>query len=232
MRKRDTNTSSTHNVLRLEEDDTTVQHIRFSGLKSVAEKALDESIKTLGFEKLRQCYPELSKYKSGKQAIDIARAQIINFWKNTTVREFQQIFKEYDLENKLNQLDDLIEEAKQRKRKARQRGNKIGGDINSRPLYIDKLKPNEIILSKLLEPKQKYLEELNSDLSSLKVKNDELFSELNMLVKESKDCLEDIEFEISKVEKFFSSIDKETIPSEEKVDELLDYVVDECNIRA
>ncbi|GME75260.1 unnamed protein product [[Candida] boidinii] len=158
--------------------------------------------------------------------------QIINFWKNTTAREFQQIFKEYDLENKLNQLDDLIEEAKQRKRKARQRGNKIGGDINSRPLYIDKLKPNEIILSKLLEPKQKYLEELNSDLSSLKVKNDELFSELNMLVKESKDCLEDTEFEISKVEKFFSSIDKETIPSEEKVDELLDYVVDECNIRA
>lgn len=78
-------------------------------------KALEESQKVLTDENVYSCYPNLVCTPNGKDLVDKVKQQLIDSWRDNTVKEFRSIFEERDIENKLNELDDLIAKAQERK---------------------------------------------------------------------------------------------------------------------
>lgn len=92
-------------------------HIRFQRLNQVCEKALEESLKALSDENLEMCYPTLSSTKEGKHEIQTVKDQLHESWSQNARKEFDAVFKERDIEVKLNELDDLILEAQEHQKK-------------------------------------------------------------------------------------------------------------------
>ncbi|CCH42268.1 Kinetochore-associated protein NNF1 [Wickerhamomyces ciferrii] len=86
-------------------------HIRHQRLVQVVNKALEESMKTISDENLQSCYPLLSSTKQGKETISVVKEQLKESWFQNSQKEFDAIYKERDIEAKLNELDDLIIEA-------------------------------------------------------------------------------------------------------------------------
>lgn len=90
-------------------------HIRFSRLEQVCSKALEESQKVLTDENLQACYPSIASTQQGRLLIQTIKQQLEESWSNNTHNEFSSIFQERQIEQKLNELDDLIALAQQRK---------------------------------------------------------------------------------------------------------------------
>lgn len=88
-------------------------HIRFQRLNQVCDKALEESMKALSDENLQMCYPTLSSTKEGKHEIQTVKDQLHESWSQNARNEFDAVFKERDIEAKLNELDDLILQAQE-----------------------------------------------------------------------------------------------------------------------
>ncbi len=91
-------------------------HIRFERLNQVCKRALEESMKALSDDNLKMCYPILADSKEGKDTISAVKDQLKESWSQNSQKEFDAIFKERDIEEKLNQLDDLIIQAQERQK--------------------------------------------------------------------------------------------------------------------
>lgn len=88
-------------------------HIRFQRLNEVCNKALAESIKVLSDDNLKMCYPILSSTNEGKDTMTAVKGQLKQSWTENAQKEFEAIFKEREIENKLDELDDLIHQAQE-----------------------------------------------------------------------------------------------------------------------
>lgn len=190
-----------------------MERIRFERLQAVCTRALQESIKkSLDIEKIKKCYPTLASSEEGVKALEIARSQIIEFWLNNSLKEFELIFKERDIENKLNSLDDLIQLAKERS---------LSG---SKPIQIDKLTPKEIIAANIDYKKRQTIKSLKLMYDQLIVDNNELFDELTAIGKESEAIKSDIERNFTSINKELGVINGGV---DDNIDKLLDTVVNE-----
>lgn len=140
------------------------EHIRFERLQTVCDKALEESQKVLTDENLLSCFPSLNSSEKGKQLLNTIRLKLTESWSENTRKEFNSIFEERDIENKLNELDDLINDA-----------NKRDPD-NSIP--IEELSSINILNSYMIPVKKQNLNKLKEQVESLKLTNLELLKEL------------------------------------------------------
>lgn len=189
--------------------------IRYERLRVVCIKALQESIKkSLSSEQIRKCYPTLASSEEGVKSLEIARTQIIDFWLNSSITEFDQIFKERDIKNKLDTLDDIIELAK-----ARSLNKSVP------PVYLNKLTPKDIITANKNFKKNEALESLNLIYKQLNAENAQLFDRLKTLADQSKQVKDDIIAHVASLNKELDLLkdDKTNI----RINELLDTLVDE-----
>lgn len=97
---------------------TKEQKIRYLRLNQVFNKALTQSISKLqNWEKVSSCFPEYAATKEGATNLANCQRQVIEFWTELCKREFEEILEERNVEEKLDELDELIVEAKDRLRK-------------------------------------------------------------------------------------------------------------------
>lgn len=143
--------------------------IRYERLQQISQRSLTESVKYLTTERLESCYPSIAKAPKGKQALQKARDQIANYWESSATKEFNAVFEERDVAEKMKQLDNLIDEAEQRKE------NKI----DESPVYLDSLTPQRTVDSHLYPIKQQSVDKLEKELAELRAENEELLKQVN-----------------------------------------------------
>lgn len=168
-----------------------MEGIRFTLLQKVLEKSLSESTKTITLEKLKGCYPELALTEDGVKAMEIVRSQITEIWQEKSLAEFNAVFKERDVENSLNELDRLIEEAKRRQKR---------NNIEER-FYPDELTPREIVSTSLLSSQQRCIDELEKTLAEIQNDNSNLCKELGSHVTDTDNVCEEIYASLEKLDK-------------------------------
>ncbi|GAX70497.1 MIND complex subunit [Saccharomyces cerevisiae] len=89
--------------------------IRYIRLKQVFNRALDQSISKLqSWDKVSSCFPQYVNSKQGAINVANCQRQLTEFWTELCQREFKEIMEERNVEQKLNELDELILEAKER----------------------------------------------------------------------------------------------------------------------
>lgn len=196
-------------------EDTRTQKIRYERLRLVCQKALEQSIKkSLSMEQIRKCYPTISLSREGERSLEIARSQIVKFWHNNSMKEFDLIFKERDIETKLNELDEIVQKAQERKAK---------GD--EAPIEADKLSPTELIEGTIYHDKKKTLDTLGMIYKQLRSENESLYKELEELGQRSSKIRLDVEGSISRLKNSVQGLKEEN--SDIRLDELLSCVSQE-----
>ncbi|KAK9468637.1 Nnf1-domain-containing protein [Lipomyces arxii] len=118
--------------------------IRNQRLIEVFQRSLQASTKTLTFDKLAQCYPYVAEH--GAAGLREAMDQAMKFWESASNREFEAILKERDVESKLTELDQLIEEARDRKTRS-EKGILEGVE---QPIHVESLSPDDIVKAHLV----------------------------------------------------------------------------------
>lgn len=193
-------------------EDNRTQKIRYERLRLVCQKALEQSIKkSLSMEQIKKCYPTISLSKEGERSLEIARSQIVKFWHTNSMKEFDLIFKERDIETKLNELDEIVQKAQERKAK---------GD--EAPIEADKLSPTELIEGTIYHDKKKTLDTLEIIYKQLRSENEDLYKELEELGQRSSKIRTDVEGSISRLKNSVQSLKEED--SDIRLDELVSCV--------
>ncbi|KAG7194892.1 uncharacterized protein KQ657_004000 [Scheffersomyces spartinae] len=160
-----------------------VERVRYPRMRALCGKALMQVIgKGLSMDKFISCFPVLAESPEGMEALRNARQQVIGFWTKAAESEFETIFKERDLETKLDQLDEIVQAA----RLNRQRGL-------DQTLEVDKLGPSDIIEGTVVTKKKEAIANLEIMKQQLVQDNDELYRELASIVKEGEDTHQDID---------------------------------------
>lgn len=191
------------------------EKIRYKRLQLVCKKALEESIKkSLSLEQIKKCYPIIASSEEGVKSLEIARSQIINFWFNNSMKEFDLIFQERDLENGLDGLDEVIEKAKRRSL-----------DKNDKPVEINNLTPEEIIQANIRLNRNSSTESLRLIHNQLRSENLQFFNQLNGLFEESQAIKTNLNELLIALNKEMNILKKDE--SNVRIDELMDTIVDE-----
>lgn len=194
---------------------TDSEKIRYKRLQLVCKKALEESIKkSLSLEQIKKCYPIIASSEEGVKSLEIARSQIINFWFNNSMKEFDLIFQERDIENGLDGLDEVIEKAKRRSL-----------DKNDKPVEINKLTPEEIIQANIRLNRNSSTESLRLIHNQLRSENLQFFNQLNGLFEESQAIKTNLNELLIALNKEMNILKKDE--SNVRIDELMDTIVDE-----
>lgn len=156
---------------------TNDQKIRYLRLNQVFNKALTQSISKLeSWEKVSSCFPDYADTREGASNLINCQRQVIEFWTELCKREFEEILVERDVKEKLDQLDELISEAKRRLRDSASDGPK---ERDGTP--IDELSSEELVKCNLYEERIRANNQLDQRIATMKKLNDGLEQELNEL---------------------------------------------------
>ncbi|KAG5357745.1 hypothetical protein CJU89_4213 [Yarrowia sp. B02] len=175
----------------------TVPSARYRRLVTSSSTALAHAVKSLTYKRVAACYPSIAKTQAGQDALREALKQICKAWQESVQTEFDAIFDERHLPEKLAQLDQLVKEAKLR--------------MNSNtdlPIHVDKLTPDQIIKSHLRETKLARIKKLKQLAATVKKENDEY-------KKQIKDNDEQVHASLDKLHKVTSDISKATAAGQE-----------------
>ncbi|KAG4304614.1 hypothetical protein PORY_002007 [Pneumocystis oryctolagi] len=118
-----------------------------------------------GYEQIAKCFPALAK--NSPEILRNAHEQVISFLQSSCEREFSSILKERDVVSRLNELDDLIMNAKQRQER---------GDSST--ILPTLLPPKHIVNSYLYPLWMKELSVLKKQLESIQVKNTDFYKKV------------------------------------------------------
>lgn len=173
-----------------------IDRIRYERLKLVCKKALEQSIKkSLSMDQIKTCYPTIASTEEGQKSLEIARSQIIKFWHNNSTKEFDLIFKERNIETKLNELDEIIQKAEERKFEGKEA-----------PVQIDRASPSELIEASLAGTKKESIESLSMIYNQLCLDNMELYGQLNSLCEESETIRTDLKSQVDSLSEDLKSL--------------------------
>lgn len=173
-----------------------IDKIRYERLKLVCKKALEQSIKkSLSMDQIKTCYPTIASTDEGQKSLEIARSQIIKFWHNNSTKEFDLIFKERNIETKLNELDEIIQKAEERKLQGKEA-----------PVQVDRLSPSELIEASLAGTKKESVESLAMIYNQLCLDNMELYGQLNSLCEESETIRTDLKSQVDSLDEELKSL--------------------------
>ncbi|SMN21029.1 similar to Saccharomyces cerevisiae YJR112W NNF1 Essential component of the MIND kinetochore complex (Mtw1p Including Nnf1p-Nsl1p-Dsn1p) [Maudiozyma saulgeensis] len=157
------------------------QKIRYLRLNQVFNKALSQSIaKFQNYEKVSACFPEYASTHLGKIHLVNCEKQVTEFWAELCHREFQEIMKERNVKEKLDDLDILIAQAKKRLQEQKQEHH-IEDTSDKNTLSIAELSVDEIIQCNLHTQRKDTLKELDKRINILEESNQDLENTLKEL---------------------------------------------------
>lgn len=178
--------------------------VRYERLNLVSLKALEQAIsKGLSLDQIKKCYPTISSSEDGIRLLEMARAQIVDFWQTKSLEEFELIFQERNLATKLDELDEIVEDAHRRQ---------YDGDAR---IPVETLTPEELIDANMVSTRKASADTLNMIYNQLCADNQELHDELMNLVEEGNAIKEDISSLIASLGR-----DIETMKEDTKVEHL------------
>ena len=149
--------------------------IRYIRLKQVFNRALDQSISKLqSWDKVSSCFPQYVNSKQGAINVANCQRQLTEFWTELCQREFKESMEERNVEQKLNELDELILEAKERYTDRDQ------DEVNKGPA-IDELSSKELVECHLYSQRMHAIHEIDERLAKVNEMNDQLAQELKDL---------------------------------------------------
>ncbi|KAH3659241.1 hypothetical protein OGATHE_006125 [Ogataea polymorpha] len=186
----------------------TLKYVRFDGLRKAAEFALQETVNKFNVEKLVECYPGVDR-----ETLTDFHQQITEMWTSKALDEFQGIFLEKDLEQKLNELDEIIFESRQRQQR------------NEPPFLIHRLSAGEIVQTKLADAKRRSISTLSDKLELLRQENDALLSQVRQMHDESAQNFQAVEQSVLHLEELDRMRDQ---LSDERFKQLLKYITEKC----
>lgn len=158
------------------------ERIRYKRLNVVIKKALEQTIKKLMLEQqFNGCYPVIASMDGGPEALEAARTQIQKFFHSTCIKQFDLIFRERDVERKLDELDDIIQSAQRRRESS-----------TEAPLDVGKLTPQELIAASVGQSKVDAIKKLTMIYDQLVLDNQQFHKELRSLAEESETLTKDI----------------------------------------
>ncbi|KAL0639119.1 hypothetical protein Q9L58_001802 [Maublancomyces gigas] len=138
------------------EKEKEVEGIRAAQLRKIFTIALSKSIKNCSYENFSRCFPTPARYAPG--ILRGAWQQMCEFWERLAKKEYEDILKERNVVQSLNQLDILTKEAEERRGEAPPGENPISyassgslGDemlMNTRPSTL----PPDVIITAQLTP--------------------------------------------------------------------------------
>lgn len=172
----------------MDEVDTeyTHSHIRFEALHSALSYALQKTLSKLTLKTFVSCYPAIDR-----SSLEYVRQQIIKSWQTRAELEFQKIFAERNLKEKLDNLDDVISNGKRRKELFI---NETKHDDYNPNVNIGSLSPSELAKTYIITEKEKSLEILKSELANIKHTNEELLSKMQELRNEINNDIDDFKY--------------------------------------
>ncbi|CAR29831.1 hypothetical protein ZYGR_0AD05190 [Zygosaccharomyces rouxii] len=152
--------------------------IRYLRLNQVFHKALTQSISKLqNWDIVSSCFPDYASTREGSTNLSNCQAQVIEFWTEICRREFEEILRERNVKVKLDELDELILEARERLRTLPR--DEKGNHAKSTP--IDELSSSKLIECNLYSQRLQTMEQLDQRLHKLNRVNRDLDKELQEL---------------------------------------------------
>lgn len=153
--------------------------VRFQRLQVLGRRAVEEVLKTsFSEEQVKQCYPNIVESEAGAAKLETGITRLQEYLHDSTVTEFNHIYDENSLPQKLDELDELIHLAQERERK--------GGHVNEeKQVEIEKLPADDIMSSMVLSEKKDVLGKLRLIYEQLCNDNDEMLRSLDEKSKEN-----------------------------------------------
>lgn len=182
--------------------------IRYERLNQVVRKAVDQTVKkALSADLLNQCFPHIAEMDGGAEALESARRQLQDYLQKTSTLQVEHIFAERDVKRKLDDLDDLIEEA--------QRARSLGDET---PLNFDKLSANELIDATIASTKEDAIRKLTMIHEELALDNKKIYDELREMTEQSNKLAGDVQ---NSVDSLLNGIEElKRMEYDEKLDQL------------
>lgn len=240
-----------------QDDVTYTSSIRYQRLQQISEMTVAQTLKLLSYDKLSSCYPQISSTPSGQYALQQALTRIGKFFETATLKEIQVIFEERDIARGLKELENVIEEAKQRKemveelqdleqeRREKKQSTEhttednetehevIGSeheiDPSNLPVFLDQLTPSTIIQSHLLPLQQAHLRSLETQLDALRHQNGELISSLTTKNEHAQGLLQHIEAVATDLKEKGGLVDEQGTVDGRQVEQFLRQIVDQVD---
>ncbi|KAF2275007.1 Nnf1-domain-containing protein [Westerdykella ornata] len=168
---------------------------RAAGLLKVFDGAVKSTLDKCSPNNFASCFPTIAEYNP--DALESIRTQIIDQLDRAWRANFEEILKKRDVVKSLNGLDQCIEDAKRRKKKAEEDAN--GGPIEV-PRAPHTLSPSEIHLAHLMPFLEQQSAAMKTQLDATQKANAELVStvtsqraEIETLVRGLESVIHDLE---------------------------------------
>lgn len=195
--------------------------IRYQRLKQISTRSLEESVKHLTTDRLESCYPTIAASAKGHEALRQARSQIANYWLTTAEKEFEAVFEERDIHQKMIELDELLYAAKARMEKGEEDERNKGNE--NEPVFMDKLAPSQVVDAHLSKYQQQEVESLEGELEKVKNENKELLEKLKQDDEKIKQTVSDIDTTLGEVNSAVESANG--LPSRVEIGQFVDTAV-------
>ena len=184
--------------------------VRYDRLNQGVKKAVEHTIKTLLMpDQVQKCFPAISSMEGGAEALETARKQIQKYVHGTCLKQVDHIFTERDVEQKLNELDEIIQLAQ----RARAEGTR-------KQIQVDLLTPEQLIQAGLGGVQDDTEKKLTMIYEQLRLDNLQIYLDLRALAEESKTVLSSI---ILLIEDLAGEVDD---LRNEQTDEQLEFLLD------
>ncbi|KAH7402599.1 Nnf1-domain-containing protein [Pyrenochaeta sp. MPI-SDFR-AT-0127] len=168
---------------------------RAQGLFNVFNQASKATLDKCSYKNFATCFPTAAQYSP--EVLENLRGQIVDQLDRTWKTNFDDIIQRRDVVKLLNSLDQCIEDAKLRKKRAEASAN--GGPVET-PVPPHTLTPSEIHLAHLLPFLEKQATEMSQKLEETQQSNTELLStvtaqraEIEALVRGLENVIQDLD---------------------------------------
>jgi kinetochore protein NNF1 len=168
---------------------------RAAGLINVFNTAVKATLDKLSNDSFAGCFPTTAKYKP--DVLDDVRRQLTSQLDHAWKNNFESILAQRNVIQSLNSLDQCIEDARARKKKAELDAN--GGPVEN-PVSLHTLPPSSIYLAHLMPFLEEHTTLLNAQLAATQDSNTELLStitaqraEIETLVRSLENVIHDLE---------------------------------------
>ncbi|KAF2192558.1 Nnf1-domain-containing protein [Zopfia rhizophila CBS 207.26] len=168
---------------------------RAQGLINVFNNAVKATLDKCSYNSFASCFPTTAQHKG--DVLDDLRRQIIDQLNRTWKTNFESIMAQRNVVQSLNSLDQCIEDAKVRKKRAETNAN--CGPVEA-PVPPHTLPPSSIHLAHLMPFLEEQTASMNSQLATIQVSNTELLStittqraEIEALVRGLESVIQDLE---------------------------------------
>ncbi|QPG74512.1 hypothetical protein FOA43_001842 [Brettanomyces nanus] len=164
--------------------DNNTEFVRYDGFRKAVNFSLEATLNKFTLDKLQECYPMIDA-----EVLEFVRRQIVELWKEKAETECEKIYRDRQIKEKLNELDMIVVDARDRQ---------VKNDKNV--IHLDKVKPEQIVESRLIELKERSIKNMDGKLYELKKEYGSLMDELKGLTSATSQEAEKVERVIRELE--------------------------------